>query len=165
MRDNCRGIEWLRGQGSNPELLLQRQAWYQFHHLARVDRSVWTERFELPTSDFRSRRAPVAPRPGVVRTDGGSRTRTDGGLSAVPLPIGLRQRGVSRWVDRAGCLTNPESTRHIGEAVRRPTGAWTPPVHALLHHREQVGFARLWLARIELPIDAEPALHYGARSR
>ena len=28
------------------------------------------------------------------RTDGGSRTRTDGGLSAVPLPVGLRQQVV-----------------------------------------------------------------------
>ena len=68
---------------------------------ARV-RAVWTEIFELPTSGFRYRRAPVAPRPAVMGTDGGSRTRTDGGLSAVPLPIGLRQREVPRWVDRAG---------------------------------------------------------------
>ena len=58
---------------------------------------VWTERFELPTPGSRSRCASVAPRPGVLRwcrTDGGSRTRTDGGLSAVPLPVGLRQQVV-----------------------------------------------------------------------
>ena len=30
---------WLRGHGSNADLLVQSQAWYQFHHLA----SVWTE--------------------------------------------------------------------------------------------------------------------------
>ena len=44
-RDNRRGIVWLRGQGSNPELLLQSQAWYLFHHLASI--VVWTERLEL----------------------------------------------------------------------------------------------------------------------
>ena len=101
VRDNCRGIvgceararTWTscfrdrRGSGSTT---------------SHCTRSVWTERFELPTSGFRSRCAPVAPRPGVMGTDGGSRTRTDGGLSAVPLPVGLRQREVSRWVDRAG---------------------------------------------------------------
>ena len=32
-----------------------------------------------------------------VGTDGGIRTRTDGGLSAVPLPVGLRQRVVRAW--------------------------------------------------------------------
>ena len=34
--DNCRGIVWLRGQGSNLDLLFQRQAWFRFHHLAWV---------------------------------------------------------------------------------------------------------------------------------
>ena len=38
----------------------------------------------------------------VCRTDGGIRTRTDGGLSAVPLPVGLRQRVGLRVVARAG---------------------------------------------------------------
>ena len=28
----------------------------------------------------------------------------------------------------------------IGETVRRPTGPWTPAVHQVLHHLEQVGF-------------------------
>jgi hypothetical protein len=44
---------WLRGQDSNPVLLVQSQAWFPFHYLAWV----WTERFELPTSGFRRRRA------------------------------------------------------------------------------------------------------------
>ena len=43
----------LRGQDSNPVLLVQSQVWFPFHHPAWV----WTERFELPTSGFRSRRA------------------------------------------------------------------------------------------------------------
>ena len=34
VRDNCRGIVWLRGQGSNLDLLVQGQAWFRFHHLA-----------------------------------------------------------------------------------------------------------------------------------
>ena len=66
----------------------------------RIDHFVvWTERLELPTPGFRRRCAPIAPRPGG--TDGGSRTRTAGVLSAVPLPVGLRQQ---EWcsVDRAG---------------------------------------------------------------
>ena len=78
---------WLRGHGSNPDLLVQSQAWYQFHHLAWV----WTGGLEPPTPGFRSRCAPVAPRPGWLGTDGRIRTDTDGGLSAVPLPVGLRQ--------------------------------------------------------------------------
>jgi hypothetical protein len=28
----------------------------------------------------------------------------------------------------------------LGDTVRRPTGVWTPPVHALLRHLEHVGF-------------------------
>ena len=82
----------LRGQGSNLELLVQSQVWFR----STTSHWVWTERIELPTSGFRSRRASVALRPGGTRTDGGSRTRTDGGLSAVPLPVGLRQRGACR---------------------------------------------------------------------
>ena len=81
----------LRGQGSNPDFLVQSQAWFRFHHLARV----WTGGLEPPTPGSRGRCAPIAPRP--VGTDGGIRTRTDGVLSAVPLPLGY----VS-VVDRAG---------------------------------------------------------------
>ena len=66
-RDNCIDIAELRGQGSNPDLLRQRQAWYQFHHLAPMGRLVWTERLELPTPGSRSRCAPIAPRPAVSR--------------------------------------------------------------------------------------------------
>ena len=44
-------VGWLRGHGSNADLLVQSQAWYQFHHLAWV----WTERLELPTPGFRRR--------------------------------------------------------------------------------------------------------------
>src|SRR5205807_6223981 len=55
-------------------------------------RSVWTEGLEPPTPGFRRRCArQIAPRPGG--TDGRIRTDTDGGLSAVPLPVGLRQQG------------------------------------------------------------------------
>lgn len=32
------------------------------------------------------------------------------------------------------------SVVRVGETVRRPTGSWTPAVHALLHHLERVGF-------------------------
>ena len=63
--------------------------------------SVWTGRLELPTSGFRRRRASIALRP--VGTDGGSRTRTDGGLSAVPLPVGLRQQVVARTGIEPAC--------------------------------------------------------------
>ena len=76
-------LRWLRGQGSNLELLLQGQAWFRFHHLAFIWLAfiwlalvwvslvwlalVWTERFELPTSGLRRRRASVAPRPVIAR--------------------------------------------------------------------------------------------------
>src|SRR4051812_2433591 len=90
--DNGKGIAWLRGEGSNPVLLVQGQVWFPFHHLA----SVWTGGFEPPTPGFQGRCAPVAPRP-AVRTDGGIRTHTARGLSAMPLPLGY----VS-VVDRAG---------------------------------------------------------------
>ena len=63
VRDNCNGIVgWLRGHGSNADLLVQGQAWYQFHHLAMV----WTGGLEPPTPGSRSRCAPVAPRPGEL---------------------------------------------------------------------------------------------------
>jgi hypothetical protein len=63
----------------------------------RTDRFVvWTERLELPNPRHPT---PVRSRCATSRcvsgTDGGSRTRTDGVLSAVPLPVGLRQRRVS----------------------------------------------------------------------
>jgi hypothetical protein len=32
------------------------------------------------------------------------------------------------------------TVRRIGATIRRPTGAWTPAVHALLNHLETVGF-------------------------
>ena len=72
---------WLRGQGSNPVLLVQSQAWCQFHHLA----SVWTGGLEPPTPGSRSRCAPIAPHPGG--TDGRTRTDTDGGLERRASPV------------------------------------------------------------------------------
>src|SRR5262249_2863714 len=111
VHDNCRGIDWLRGQGSNLELLLQGQAWFRFHHLAKVNPLVWTERLQLPTPGFRRRRASIAPRP--VGTDGGSRTRTDGGLSAVPLPVGLRQRASCHF--GGPCATRTRNLLLAGE--------------------------------------------------
>jgi hypothetical protein len=59
-----------------------------------------------------------------VSTDGGSRTRTDGVLSAAPLPVGLRQQ-VCRCVtqvDRAGFEPAPFSLRG-----RRASGYATGP--------------------------------------
>lgn len=34
------------------------------------------------------------------------------------------------------------TVRRIGDTIRRPTGGWTPAVHALLTHLEAVGFTR-----------------------
>lgn len=34
------------------------------------------------------------------------------------------------------------TVRRIGETIRRPAGAWTPAVHALLAHLESAGFTR-----------------------
>src|SRR4051794_23971154 len=34
------------------------------------------------------------------------------------------------------------TVERIGSTVHRPTGAWTPTIHALLHHLREVGFAR-----------------------
>ncbi len=68
---------------------------------------------------------PVAPRPGVhVGTDGGSRTRTDGGLSAAPLPVGLRQRvRVCRWTVRD---SNPQPSPCRGAALPvAPPAQWS----------------------------------------
>ena len=85
--DNCRGIVWLRGQGSNPVLLIQSQVWFHFHHLALgLDGEIRTPIPRLP-KPVRCRCA-TSRCSCVVRTDGGIRTRTDGVLSAVPLPLG-----------------------------------------------------------------------------
>lgn len=40
----------------------------------------------------------------------------------------------------AGGLGNEGLVVRVGDTVRRPTGPWTPGVHALLHHLEAVGF-------------------------
>ena len=49
MRDNCRGIVWLRGQGSNLDLLVQSQVWFRFHHLASgLDGEIRTPNLRLP---------------------------------------------------------------------------------------------------------------------
>src|SRR6476620_2058327 len=70
---------------------------------------VWTERIELPSPVSDAGALAVAPRPGVVmRTDGGTRTPTDGVLSAVPLPLGYAGR-LSIAVDRAGFEPAPSS--------------------------------------------------------
>ena len=87
----------LRGQDSNPDLLVQSQAWCRLHYLA----SVWMERLELPTPGSQGRCASIAPHP-VAGTDGRIRTDTGGGLSAVPLPVGLRQHW---WTERE---SNPQ---------------------------------------------------------
>ena len=34
-----------------------------------------------------------------------------------------------------------EAVVRVGDTVRRPVGEWTPAVHALLHHLEDVGFS------------------------
>jgi hypothetical protein len=83
----------LRAQVSNPVLLVQSQVWSPFHQLALV----WTERFELPTSGFRRRRASKL-RYVQMSTHGESRTRTGRGLSAVPLPVGLREQSGPRGI-------------------------------------------------------------------
>ena len=121
-----RGRRWLRGHDSNAVLRGQIPAWSLVHHLAWV----WTAGFEPATPGFRCRCAPVAPRPAArtapgwrcsLGTDGRIRTDTDGGLSAVPLPVGLRQRedphvGVGSVVARAG--VEPAGGAH--EAPRIP---------------------------------------------
>ena len=93
-------------------------------------RVVWTERFELPTSGLRRRRASscTTSRWVLRSTDGGSRTRTDGGLSAAPLPVGLRQqvcrmrtcRMKTRRVDRAGVEPATFSSRGSCASVAPP---------------------------------------------
>ena len=90
---------------------------------------VWTERFELPTSGLRRRRASscTTSRCVLPSTDGGSRTHTDGVLSAVPLPVGLRQQ-VFRCVDRAGFEPAPFSL----QGRRASNYATGPGVRALV---------------------------------
>ena len=57
---------WLRGQDSNPVLLVQSQVWFPFHHLAwGLDGEIRTPSLRLPTPA----RFQVALRP--VGTDGG----------------------------------------------------------------------------------------------
>jgi hypothetical protein len=87
----------LRGHGSNADLLVQSQAWYQFHHLAlRLDGRARTSNPRLPK--------PVRSRCATSRcTHGGSRTRTDEALDLVP-------------------LTNRRASR--SEAEARPAGGW-----------------------------------------
>ncbi len=105
--DNCRGIVWLRGQGSNLDLLFQRQAWFRFHHLAWVWLAVRRARgsgrrdsnSQPPASEAGA--LPLRHVQACVSTDGGIRTRTDGGLSAGPLPLGYVSMCVCS-VDRAG---------------------------------------------------------------
>ena len=103
------------------DLLVQSQAWYRFHHLASgLDG-------ETRTPNPRSPEAGALPLRHVqVGTDGGSRTRTDGGLSAAPLPVGLRQR-VLCAVDQAGfepatCLLARELRFQLRH---RPSGGWS----------------------------------------
>lgn len=82
----------LRGQDSNPDFLVQNQAWCR---CTTSHRSGWRD----------SNSQPPAPRAGALLlrhiqlagTDGRIRTDTGGGLSAVPLPVGLRQHW---WTER-----------------------------------------------------------------
>ena len=59
---------------------------------------------------------PVAPRPDVLCTDGGIRTRTDGVLSAAPLPLGYVSRCPewNRWTARD---SNPQPSPCKGVAL------------------------------------------------
>ena len=123
-------VVWLRGQDSNPDFLVQSQAWCRLHYLAWV----WMERLELPTPGSQGRCAPIAPHP-VAGTDGRIRTDTGGGLSAVPLPVGLRQHW---WTEREsnphpspcrgaalpGCATGPWSRERESNP---PSGGYGPP--------------------------------------
>jgi hypothetical protein len=120
----------LRDQGSNLGLLLQGRAWCRLHHLAPV----WTGRLELPTPGFRSRRAADCAtssrcrrRARRDRYDG--RIRTDGraGLRAVPLPVGLRQRGPdeprTRTVPLQGSCAASRATGPVCVGVSRGRGS------------------------------------------
>ncbi|MFI0242308.1 phosphotransferase [Streptomyces sp. NPDC016845] len=59
--------------------------------------------------------------------------------------------------DRGSVMT----VRRIGATIRRPTGAWTPAVHALLSHLEAVGFSRAPRALGTDGADAVLSLLYG----
>lgn len=93
VRDSYRDI------GGCEATVRTRTSWFRARRgtSSTTSHCVWTGGLEPPTPGSRSRCAPVAPRPGG--TDGRIRTDTDGGLSAVPLPVGLRQR---ECVDRVG---------------------------------------------------------------
>ena len=116
-------VVWLRGQDSNPDLLVQSQAWCR---CTTSHRSGWRDSNSQPpapragalplrhiqlvllarpasTQFGPAARAPL--RGGVFRnsgTDGRIRTDTGGGLSAVPLPVGLRQHW---WTERGRTRT------------------------------------------------------------
>ena len=85
---------------------------------------VWTGGLEPPTPGSRSRCAPIAPRPGLGGTDGRIRTDTDGGLSAVLLPVGLRQRDVrGPRGTRTHTLLRARELRC--QLRHRPSGRWS----------------------------------------
>ena len=133
-------VVWLRGQDSNPDFLVQSQAWCRLHYLASVFGTAESGRRD-------SNSQPPAPRAGAlplrhvqpsvddsvryvtadrplsseVGTDGRIRTDTGGGLSAVPLPVGLRQRVA---VDRAGVEPAPSSLQG-SHASSCATGPWS----------------------------------------
>ena len=73
------------GETSRPDLLVQGQAWFQFHHLA-ID---WSGRegSNLQPPASKAGALPLRHVQVLLRTDGRIRTDTDGGLSAVPLPM------------------------------------------------------------------------------
>ena len=86
-----------------------------FHHLARV----WSGRRDSNSQPPASEAGALPLRhvqvlASHVGTDGGIRTRTDGVLSAVPLPVGLRQRVSSRWTARD---SNPQPSPCRGAAL------------------------------------------------
>ena len=84
----------LRDHGSNADLLVQSQAWFLFHYLALLS-CMWSGRedsnLQPPASEAGA--LPLRHVQVGLRTDGRIRTDTDGGLSAGPLPVGLRQLG------------------------------------------------------------------------
>jgi hypothetical protein len=103
-------------------------------------------------------RCQVAPRPGG--TDGGIRTHTDGGLSAVPLPVGLRQLVVVSWTERdskpapdflqgsCASVAPPAQALVAGpSAALGMVGVWAPPERWLsrvvgVTDRTRTGFLR-----------------------
>jgi hypothetical protein len=55
-------------------------------------------------------------------------------------PANRRQDGAVSEQELEG--GNAGGAVRVGDTVRRATGAWTPSVHAVLHHLDRVGFAR-----------------------